>query len=261
MNIDRIAVQLFTLRDHLKTEDDIRTTLQRVARIGYRAVQVSGMGPIAEEELVRICDGEGLTICSTHEPGARICDEPERVVERLHKLGCRHTAYPYPHVPLDSEEQVEALAARLDAAGRIFAEAGLILSYHNHAIEFRRFGGRTALDILLDRTEAKHLEAELDLYWVQRGGGNPLTWIEKVAGRQTVVHMKDYGVPPGDDQGTFTEVGNGNLEWDRLIPALDRTGVQWFAVEQDQCPGDPFDSVAQSFAFLQGKASLEGAPG
>ncbi|MDA3961648.1 MAG: sugar phosphate isomerase/epimerase [Planctomycetota bacterium] len=256
MQLDRVALQLYTMRNHLTTEADVRSTLKRVAAIGYKAVQISGVqAPLSEAELVSICDGEGLTICSTHEGGAGICDNPQAICDRLNKLGCKHTAYPYPHQPLDTIDQVTDLAAKLDAAGKVFADNGLILSYHNHAIEFRKFGGKTALEIIFDETDPKHLEAELDLYWVQQGGGNPATWINKVAGRQTVVHMKDYGVPAGENQGAFCEVGNGNLEWDSLIPLLDKTGVQWFAVEQDQCPGDEFESVTQSFNYLKTKAS------
>ena len=158
-------------------------------------------------------------------------------------------------MPIETEDQVKELAAQLNAAGEKFAAAGLILSYHNHAIELKRFGDKTALDILYDETDPKHLEAELDLYWVQRGGANPVTWIKKLAGRQTVVHMKDYGVTNEEKGGIFVEVGNGNLEWDTLIPLLDETGTKWFAVEQDRCPGDEFDSVTQSFNFLASKAS------
>jgi sugar phosphate isomerase/epimerase len=254
MHLEQIALQLYTMRNHLKTEADVRSTLKKVAAIGYQAVQISGVGAeISEAELVKICAGEGLTICSTHENGQKIVDEPQAICDRLNALGCKHTAYPWPHLPLDSADDAKAMAAALDRAGAVFARNGLILSYHNHAIEFRRFDGETVLDIIFANSDPAHLEAELDLYWVQQGGGNPASWIKKTAGRQTVVHMKDYGVPAGENKGAFCEVGNGNLEWDSLIPLLDETGTQWFAVEQDQCPGDEFASVQQSFDYLKSK--------
>lgn len=250
MRQDRIAAQLFTLRDHIRTEDDIRESLKKVAAIGYRAVQVSGMGPIAEEELVKICDGEGLTICSTHEPGKKIVEETDAVIERLKKLGCGHTAYPSPHVEVKSLADAEDLAGQLDAAGAKFEEAGLILSYHNHAHEFRKFDGRTVLETIYANTDPGHLEAELDLYWVQAGGASPLTWVRKVAGRQTRVHLKDACVPIDEKQLYFCEIGNGNLDWHDIIPELEKGGCEWFIVEQDRCPADPFDSLRQSFEYL-----------
>ena len=69
MKINQVAAQLYTLRDHLKTPEDIARSLKKVRAIGYQAVQVSGMGPIGEAELLKILANEGLTCCATHEPG------------------------------------------------------------------------------------------------------------------------------------------------------------------------------------------------
>src|ERR1035437_7670161 len=117
MNISQVAAQLFTLRDFLKTEADIASTLKKVREIGYTAVQVSGMGPIAEHDLVKILDGEGLVCCATHEDSARLLSEPQRAVERLNKLGCKFTAYPYPSgILFDTLDQVKAWTAQLNAS-------------------------------------------------------------------------------------------------------------------------------------------------
>jgi sugar phosphate isomerase/epimerase len=88
MKVTQLAAQLFTCRDILKTPAEIAATLRRVRAVGYQAVQVSGMGPIAEDELLRILDGEGLVCCATHEPGDKILNDPQAVVERLQKLRC-----------------------------------------------------------------------------------------------------------------------------------------------------------------------------
>jgi len=250
MKREQIAAQLYTLRDHLKTPDDIKASLKKVADIGYQSVQLSGMGPIDEADLVALCKDLGLVICATHEGSAEIVEHPERVVERLQKLGCRYTAYPYPHVDLDSADAARALAAQLDASGKVLADAGLGLGYHNHAIEFRRFEGATVLDILYDQTDPKHLLGEIDTYWVQAGGGDPVAWCRKLGGRMPFVHLKDFGVPQDADKGVFCEVGSGNLDWREIIAALREGGCEWYIVEQDVCPGDPFDSLKQSFDYL-----------
>ncbi len=83
MKIDQVAAQLYTIRDHIKTPADIAASMKKVRDIGYTAVQVSGMGPIEESELMKILDGEGLDCCATHEPGDVIRQTPEIVVERL----------------------------------------------------------------------------------------------------------------------------------------------------------------------------------
>ncbi len=250
MKIENIAIQLYTLRDFICTPADIASTLKRVAQIGYRAVQVSGMGPIEESELVAICQGEGLTICATHESGEVILKSPEKVVERLSKLGCKYTAYPYPAgIDFADEESVRGLISGLDKSGAVLADAGQTLLYHNHAHEFIRSGGRTILDRIYAETSPRCLAAEPDTYWVQYGGGEPVTWIEKLSGRVPVLHCKDYVVEP-PDKPRFAEVGYGNLNWPAIVAAAEKAGTEWFVVEQDTCPGDPFESIKLSFDYL-----------
>ena len=251
MKIEQVAAQLYTLRDFIQTPPEIASSLKRVREIGYTAVQISGMGPIPEDELARIFDGEGLTCCATHEPGDNIISQPEAIVERLEKLNCRYTAYPYPAgVKLDTIEDVRAFTSGLDAAGRVFFESGKVLCYHNHQIEFRRVGGRTILDAIYSDTDPCWVQGEIDTYWVQYGGGDPVAWCKKLKSRLPTLHMKDYAVD-ANNQPTFAEIGSGNLNWKRIIAAAESSGCEWFIIEQDTCPGDPFDSLKVSFEFVR----------
>jgi sugar phosphate isomerase/epimerase len=253
MKIQQVALQLYTLRDHLKTPADIRKTLRKVRDIGYPAVQVSGMGSISETELVGILHGEGLVLCATHEPGDEIRQHPEKVVERLNKLGCRHTAYPFPAgVDWSQPADVERLVADLDRAGAVLREAGQVLSYHNHAIELTPFQGATALDYIYGKTDPRNLQGEIDTYWIQHGGGDPAAWCARLAGRLPLLHLKDYTVK-SDGQPDFAAIGAGNLNWPVILLAAESSGCEWFIVEQDTTPGDPFDAVRQSFDYIRAK--------
>ena len=49
----------------------------------------------------------------------------------------------------------------------------------------------------------------------------------------------------------FSEIGNGVLDWKRILAAAEKAGTEWLIVEQDTCPGDPFDSIKISFDYLQ----------
>ncbi len=250
MKIEQVALQLYTLRDHLKTPTDIAATLKKVSAIGYKAVQVSGMGPIAESELTAILDGEGLTLCATHEPSDQILAEPQAVVERLKKLGCKYTAYPYPAgIDFADVSQVQRLAERLEAAGKVLHEAGQVLTYHNHAIELVRVGEQTILDYIYEQTDATYLQGEIDTYWIQYGGGDPVEWCQKLDDRLPLLHMKDYRFLTSN-KPEYAEIGYGNLNWKKIIAAAEASGCQWFMVEQDTCPGDPFDSVSKSFQYV-----------
>ena len=254
MQISQVAAQLYTLRDFLKAPADIAQSLHKVRAIGYTAVQVSGMGPIAEDELNNILAAEGLICCATHEPGPAILTTPELVVERLDKLNCAYTAYPYPAgVKLDTREDVEAFAASLNRAGQVLTEAGKVLTYHNHAIEFRRFGEKTMLEIIFDQTDPRYIKFEIDTYWVQAGGADPVKWCQFLKDRLPLLHIKDYGVN-AEGKPAFAEIGYGNLPFHEIIRTAEDSGCEWFIVEQDVCPGDPFDSLARSFEYI--KANL-----
>lgn len=250
MKLSQIASQLYTLSDFCKTAPEVAATAQKVRAIGYEAVQISGVGPIPEAELVKIFQGEGLTICATHEPSDQVLNEPERVIERLHKLGCKLTAYPYPKdIDFASKAHIEALISKLDAAGANLRAAGLALGYHNHGIEFVKHESKPVLEHISDRTDPANLVAELDTYWIHYGDGDVVEWTQRVAGRQPFIHLKDYGFTPANTH-QFCEIGAGTLPFDRIIAGAERGGCQWFIVEQDRCPGDPFDSIRQSFDHI-----------
>jgi sugar phosphate isomerase/epimerase len=250
MKISQVAAQLYTLRDHLKTPADIAKSLKKVAAIGYKAVQVSGMGPIPEEELNVILKENELVCCATHESSEVIRRHPEQVVERLNKLNCRYTAYPFPAgVDWTKLKDIDELIDDLDHAGEVLRKAGQVLTYHNHAIEFIPIGSTTALDYIYAQSDAKNLLGEIDTYWVQYGGGDPVAWCRKLKGRLPLLHMKDYAFTP-QDKPAFAEIGKGTLNWSEIVAAAEASGCLWFIVEQDVCPGDPFDSLKISFDFI-----------
>jgi sugar phosphate isomerase/epimerase len=248
MHLRQVALQCYTIRAHCQTAAEFAESMRRVREIGYPAVQISGIGPIASAEVRRICDGEGLVICATHEPGKTIVGDPHAVVERLGVLGCKYTSYPYPHVPFDGIGTLQNLARELNLAGEVLCRAGMTLTYHNHAIEFRKLDGRTILDILYDSTDASLLQAEIDTYWVQAGGGDPVAWCKKLGRRLSLLHMKDYAIGP-DHQPAMAEVGSGNLDFPRIVSAAE--SCAWFIVEQDHGFDDPFQAAATSLRYVK----------
>lgn len=253
MKISQIAVQCYTLRDHLKTADDFAASMTRVRAIGYEAVQISGVGPISPRDIRRMTDAEGLKICATHEPSQDIIERPAAVVDVLGTLGCKLTAYPMPHVTLNARADVERLADGLNNAGAVLKAAGMALSYHNHDVEFRKFDGQTVLEILFERTEPDLVQAELDTYWVQAGGADPVAWCERMSGRLPMIHLKDYAMSSAERGPVMAALGDGNLDFRRIVDAAERGGCQWFIVEQDRGFADAFAAIDTSFKFLSQK--------
>lgn len=252
MKPSQIAAQLYTVRDFCTSETELAATAAKIRRIGYAAVQASGIAPTIPPSAVRrIFQDAGLVICASHEDPHLIRRDPLAVVGRMKDLGIIHTAYPFPAgVDFHDPGAVKAMVADLDAAGAVLRENGCVLSYHNHAIEFARIGTETLMDYILRGTSPANLQFELDTYWVQYGGGNPVEWCKKASGRLPVLHCKDYGFG-ADNTPHFAEVGYGNLDFVSIVEAADSSGCLWYVVEQDTCPGDPFVSLEKSYLTMK----------
>ena len=150
-----VAAQMYTLRDFTKTPGDIASSLKRVSEIGYRAVQMSGLGPIDPTELKTICDGEGLAICATHTGYDRLRDETDAVIEEHRIWDCKYPAIgglPKPYRE-DGANGFIKFAREASEVARKLSDAGLTFGYHNHSFELEKFDGRTALQILFDESD------------------------------------------------------------------------------------------------------------
>lgn len=253
MTQPRLAAQLYTVRDFTKTAGDLKQTLQKVHQIGYTAVQLSAIGPIPAEQVWDLVADAGLTVCNTHVAFDRLKNDLPAVIAEHQLWHCRHVAVG--SLPqsfrTDGAAGFRRFAREATAIGRALHEAGLTFSYHNHAFEFEHFPGEagTALELIYNETDAAYVQAEIDVYWVQFGGADPAAWIRRVRNRMPVVHLKDMTMVA--NQQIMAEVGEGNLNWPAILDACREANVEWYAVEQDRCQRDPFESLAISYRNLQ----------
>jgi sugar phosphate isomerase/epimerase len=247
----KIAAQLYTIREFLKTPEDIAVSLKKVKQMGYDAVQVSGVGPIDSKELKALADQEQLTICATHIGYADFTNNIDEVIAKHQLWNCKYVGIGgLPQEYRTSKEGYQKFAKEFSEIGRKLNDAGLKFIYHNHEFEFVKFDGKTGMDILFEESDPKVFDFEIDLHWVQAGGADPVEWIRKVGGRMKVVHLKDWAVT-AERERRFAEVGEGNMNYPAILKACDEIGVEWGAVEQDQCYGrDPFESLAISLRNL-----------
>lgn len=244
-----IAAQMYTVREFTKTPEGLAESLRKVKELGYEAVQLSGHGPIAPEELKNILDDVGIKVVATHIPYERLRDETDAVIAE-HKLwGCDFVAIGGLPQEYRNRDGYYRFAKEASEVAKKLKEGGLTFGYHNHSFELEKFDGRTALEILYEESDPEVFTSELDTYWIQHGGGDPAQWIRKLKGRAHVVHFKDMVVI--DNKPTFAEIGEGNLNWPSIIEACKEAGVKWYIVEQDICQRDPFESLGISFKNMK----------
>lgn len=252
MDRAQLGAQLYTVRQFTQTAADLKGTLARIREIGYTAVQVSAIGPIPPETVKELTEENDLTICNSHIAWERLQNDLPAVIAEHRLWQCQHVALG--SMPQAYRGEGEAgfrrFARAAEAIGRQLREAGLSFSYHNHSFEFARFGHRAGLEVIYDETDPRYLQAEIDTYWVQHGGGDPAAWIARVTNRMPAVHLKDMVIVDG--RPVMAEVGEGNLNWPAILQACRAAGVSWYLVEQDICRRDPFESLAISYANLTG---------
>jgi sugar phosphate isomerase/epimerase len=253
MKLSQVGAQLYTVRDHLKDATTFASTIDRLKGFGYCAVELIHSETVNDQEIAHICGAAGIAVAAAHIPGEVILSRPGSVAEKLKTVGAKIGVYAFPRgVDFGSRLEVERLADGLEQSAEFLKQEGLTLAYHNHAMEFARVGKERVYDVI--RSRAPGLSFELDAYWVQYGGMNPERLVQNLGNKLVSLHLKDFGVASKHGEVPFmTEVGQGNLDFRTLIAEAERGGCQWFIVEQDITPGDPFDSLELSFKYVRDK--------
>jgi sugar phosphate isomerase/epimerase len=246
-----VGAQLYTVREYTKTIPDIAATFRKVSASGYRAIQISGFGPVDSKELAAVIVDSGLTVAATHMAWDRFKKDLDGVIEDHKRWGCRHPAIGGLPGDYFSEDGIRRFIDELTPIAGALAREGMDFSYHNHNHELVRHGRLTWLGALYEQAPPAVLKAEIDTYWIQAGGGDPAEWVRKCAGREPLLHLKDMCITREREQ-RFAEIGEGNLNWRAILPAAEDGGVEFMLVEQDNCYGrDPFESLAISYRNLK----------
>jgi len=247
MNTIQIAAQMYTVRD--ASAQDFENTLRRVANMGYVGVELAGIFDKEPEQLARLLTDLNLRCVSAHVPLDDLKYRLNQQIDTYLMLGAAYLVCPWlaPEERGD-ETSYRVLSSLLNRIGSQCRANGLQLCYHHHDFELQKFSGKTALDILLEDTSPENVQLEADTYWLEYGGEDPASYILKWGGRVPLLHVKDMTAtePP-----TFAEVGTGILDWGSIMNAAQVGGTTWYIVEQDTCPGDPFESLKISLGNMQ----------
>jgi sugar phosphate isomerase/epimerase len=238
-----LGVQLFMVRADM--DRDPARVFARLAEIGYREVEFwrhHGRTPAA---LRAMLDAAGLTAPSTHVGlDALDGDAAARTLDAARTLGHRFVTVgwiePRDRVTLDAWRRV---AERLNSAGERVRAAGLQLAYHNHGYDSAMLEGGRPIDILTDRTDARLVELQLDVFWLLDGGGDPAAFSRRWGRRITSLHFKDRG--PNGEQ---VDIGAGTIDWRAVLRA--NPGARHFFLDVDD-PPDPYATLRASYARLR----------
>lgn len=261
----KVGVQAMMLKDEFASIGPYET-LKRVGEMGYGSVEISQIPMTKEnvEAMRRATADFGVEIAALSAGvtptgpfgGESIATHFDKIVADCRTLQCEFIRIGMlPFGCMASLDEVLRFCRMANVAALKLRDAGIKLYYHNHHIEFQKFGGQTMLDII--RENAPEMGFELDVHWIHRGGMDPVTVIRDYAGKVDLIHLKDYRIgalPPEafammgkrDFKGffaafnnviQFAEVGEGSLDMPAIIEASLESGAKHFFIEQDDLYG------------------------
>jgi sugar phosphate isomerase/epimerase len=236
------GVQLYTLRTLL--EEDFEGTLQQVAEIGYRDVELHNFFGRSAREVRSILDEAGLTASARHVGLVDMRDQIAKAIDETVTLGCTWLVCPYVQESDRTIEGYRRVADGLNEAAEAAKAAGIGFAYHNHDFEFAPIDGIVPYDLLLEKTSPELVKMEIDFYWVAKAGASPQDYFDRSPGRFSLCHVKDMA-----SDGQMTEVGFGTIDFETIFSAGTQAGIEHYYVEHDH-PAEPMESVRKSYPAL-----------
>ena len=254
-----IGLQLYSLRASFPK--DVKGVLEQVAKAGFTEVETygysvkNGFFDTPVKEFKTILSANGLKNPSGHyDLGSLLKDGNTEVlkntIEAANVLDNKYITIPWLDESIrKSADDYKIIAENMNKAAVICKESGLKLAYHNHAFEFITFGETNGYEILLKETDKKLVDFELDLYWVERSGNNPLHLFKEHPGRFSMWHVKDMDK---NNKDFNTEIGKGTIDFNTIFAEAKLSGMKHFFIEHEtNYVPNPIESVGESCAYLK----------
>lgn len=239
-----IGLQLYSVREAAQV--DFKSTIQKVAEIGYVGVEVAGFPGITVENAVRLFQELNLTIISAHLP-APIGENEKQVLETMDALQCSRLVVPWqPKEGFTTREGIQKICENLNEASLVGNAHGFSVGYHNHWWEAETIiDGKPAYEVMLEYLNDE-VFFQVDTYWMQVGGLSAVDVIKKLGKRAPLLHIKDG---PGKKDQPMVAAGDGIMDVKAVVGASGGV-AEWLIVELDSCATDMMEAVTKSYRYL-----------
>lgn len=244
--LERIGIQLYTVRDIFAKRSE--PTLVALARAGYREVEFAGYHGMAPRAVRTILDRNGLTAPSAHVDLEDIRSRWPATLDAAKTIGHRYLVLAYlSQADRQSLDDYRRVADQLNTAAATAKAVGITMAYHNHDFEFAPIDGQVPYNLLLSLSDPSLVKLELDLYWIAKGGADPLRYFAKWPGRFPMVHVKDMSKDPSE---AMVDLGAGRIDFAKIFAQAPEAGIKHYFVEHDQ-PPDPLRFARDAATYLK----------
>ncbi|MEG2429458.1 MAG: sugar phosphate isomerase/epimerase [Oscillospiraceae bacterium] len=215
------AIQLYSIKE--TCENNLNFALKTMSELGYEAVEFASFFNYTADQINEMLKRYNLKVAGAHIDEKQIFEDIDATISYQKAIGNKRIICPWSD--LNSKEDVINFVEKIKAVAPKYNENGLKLYYHNHSHEFKMDNGQYLLDMLYELTTPDELWFELDLYWVFRGGANPIYYLKKYKNRMDIFHAKDGTSSKG------TPVGDGVLPYDEILNKARKYEMKYVVAE------------------------------
>lgn len=250
-----VGVQAYSFRNYFPK--DIPGTLDKIQAMGITEIE-GGSGKLPPEEYKKLCEARGISIPSTGAGFKDLEENPMKIVETAKALGSKYVMcawVPHENSGNFSLQDAQRAVRVFNSAGKVLKDNGLTFCYHPHGYEFQPYGDGTLMDYIIQNTNAEDVSYEMDIYWVQFGGGDPVALLKKYGDRWKLMHLKDMrkGLPKDltghADVESNVPLGTGELDMVGILAEGRRIGIAHYFIEDESSA--VVNQVPKSIAYLR----------
>jgi sugar phosphate isomerase/epimerase len=248
-----IALQLYSLRNEMR--EDMKGSHQLIADWGIKYIEGGGTYGLELDEYKKFISGLGLSVIAVGADFKQLQENPQVIIDNAKAYGAKYaTCFWIPHTngQFSIKETQEAIKV-FNEAGKTLKDAGITLCYHPHGYEFQPYNNGTLFDELLKN--AKNYNFNMDVFWVQMGGGDPLAIMKKYPKKFPLLHLKDRAIgTPGSSDGrgdveTNVVLGTGDVDIHGLIKQAQKSGTKYLIIEDESSRS--VQQIPQSVAYIK----------
>jgi sugar phosphate isomerase/epimerase len=238
----------------------VSATLDTIKLMGFTEIEGGGGRGMSPEEYKKLCDDRGLSIPSFgagYEQLARGGASVDSIVSRARIFGAKFVMCSWiPHKTGSFNfDNAKRAVEDFNAAGKVLKENGITLCYHAHGYEFQPYEGGTLLDYIFKNTNPEYVSFEMDVFWIQFGGGDPVGLLKKYGNRWKLIHLKDMKPGTKKDLTGLTggesnvPLGEGELDIPGIIKEANKIGIKHFFIEDES--DNVITQVPKSIKYLK----------
>ncbi len=249
------GLQLYSLRNQFA--QDVPGTMAKVKEMGFRNVEMAGTYGMQFPDVIKLLAQNKLNVVSFGTDFDRLEKAPQQVAEEARSYGAQFiVCFWIPHAENGfNVEDVDRAIAVFNNAAKIIASYGMLLCYHPHGYEFKRYQDGTLFDYLMKKLDQRYVYMEMDVFWIRQAGQDPLALLKKYPTRFVLMHLKDRKVGTSDSDNGHSDneanvvLGTGDVGIAEIIREAKKLGIKHYFIEDESSNAE--EQLPKSLAYLK----------